>query len=237
MQVCACRRVLFLGFVLVTLLSACQGQRPIEYQVLITQEVTRLVVVTATPEGTGVDAQTSGLPTATAASPQTTSAGGVPPTPAPPTPTIDPQPSPTVNQVIVAEQGFQNGRMFYVQPIDEIWVLFNDGDGTGGTWQTFMNQWAEGMAEFNPNIQVPAGLYQPERGFGMLWRENVDLRNRLGFATEPEGGHVTTYTYTYNGSVNSSGTFVPENGIHTLVSREGITFAFDDTLSTWRIAQ
>lgn len=232
------RRVLSLGAALTLFLASCQGQRPIEYQVLITQEVTRVVIVTATPEGR--EATIEGDPSAPAATLNIPSASPPIPavsTPIPPTPTLDPRPTSTVNQVIVAEQRFQNGRMFYVQPIDEIWVLFNDGDGISGTWLAQTDLWEEGMAEFDPSIQPPAGLYQPERGFGMLWRENEDLRNRLGFAIEPEGGHVTTYTYTYNGIVNANGTFVPETGTHTLISREGVTFSFDDTTSTWRISQ
>ncbi|MBC7871751.1 MAG: hypothetical protein H7Y09_12985, partial [Chitinophagaceae bacterium] len=176
---------------LIILATACQGQRPIEYQI----EVTRIVIVTATPEGVAqITAAPGNLTTEIPplAPPETSPAGAA----TTPEPTTDPIPTPIINQIIVAEQAFQNGRMFYLQTTDEIWVLLNDGDGTSGTWIIAPDTFEDGQAEFDPNITVPAGLYQPERGFGKLWRENDTIRNTLGFASDTEYGHVTDYTYT-----------------------------------------
>ncbi|MBC7870791.1 MAG: hypothetical protein H7Y09_08120, partial [Chitinophagaceae bacterium] len=134
-------------------------------------------------------------------------------------------------------QAFQNGRMFYLQTTDEIWVLLNDGDGMSGTWIIAPDTFEDGQAEFDPNITVPAGLYQPERGFGKLWRENDTIRNTLGFASDTEYGHVTDYTYTFGGTVNANNEYVPGPGVHTLTSREGTSFVFDESTMTWHIQQ
>ncbi|MDX1995952.1 MAG: hypothetical protein SF029_26455 [bacterium] len=231
-----------IGSVLVLFTAACQGQRPIEYQVLITQEVTRVVtvVVTAPPSDSITPATTpppvspSGIATTLPPAPpqiaaQSTDSG--------PVPTVNPCPTPVQNQVIVAEQAFQTGRMFYLQPQDEIWVLLNDGDGDSGTWLIEEDTFEDGMPMFDPNIQVPEGLFQPESGFGKLWRENERIRNGLGFATNTEAGHVTNYTYTFGGSVNAAGECEVAPGVHTLLSREGVTFAFDETSMMWSLIQ
>jgi hypothetical protein len=42
----------------------------------------------------------------------------------------------------------------------------------------------EGMPETSPEYDnPPEGLYQPRRGFGMLWRSNAAVRDRVGWAT------------------------------------------------------
>ncbi len=219
---------------LIVLATACQGQRPIEYQI----EVTRIVVVTATPESDGT-AQSSAVPgNLTTEIPPLAPPVTVPAVAATtPEPTTNPIPTPITNQIIVAEQAFQNGRMFYLQTTDEIWVLLNDGNGTSGTWIIAPDTFEDGQAEFDPNITVPAGLYQPERGFGKLWRENEVIRNTLGFASDTEYGHVTDYTYIFGGTVNANNEYVPGPGVHTLMSRDGTIFVLDETTMTWNIQQ
>ena len=39
------------------------------------------------------------------------------------TPTPDPFPTPVAGQIYVAEQRFEDGWMFWVQPVGQIWVL------------------------------------------------------------------------------------------------------------------
>jgi len=81
----------------------------------------------------------------------------------------------------MGEQTFQNGVMFWRSDTDVIYVVFKDG-----TWQQFNDTWQEGQPETDPNIVPPAGLYQPKRGFGKLWRENAVVRSKLGWATIDE---------------------------------------------------
>jgi hypothetical protein len=46
------------------------------------------------------------------------------------------------------------------------------------------------MPETDPAFDPPAGsgFYQPKRGFGRVWREQPGVRERLGWATDPEFG-------------------------------------------------
>jgi hypothetical protein len=98
----------------------------------------------------------------------------------------------------VAQQYFQHGQMidiignydYYGSSFKQIFVLFDDG-----TTQAFADNFVDGSAE--PNIQAPAGLYAPVRGFGKVWREGTGarVRERLGWATAPETVAVAPLPY------------------------------------------
>ena len=134
-----------------------------------------------------------------------------------------------------AEQAFENGRMFYLQPNQEIWVMINTDDDTAGVWTRHRDTWSEDLPETDPSIVPPEeDLYQPIRGFGKLWRENPAVREALGWALEDEMGHVTDYAYYAGGEVTADGEYVPGPGYHTIRSRFGQTYIFDETNGTWR---
>ena len=42
----------------------------------------------------------------------------------------------------------------------------------------------------------PPGYYQPVRGFGLVWREQPNVRDRLGWALAPEAGFETAVQHT-----------------------------------------
>jgi hypothetical protein len=150
------------------------------------------------------------------------------------TPTLDPFPRPNSFDIIVAEQVFEGGRMFYLQPVDRIWVLVNaDDTRESGVWMVYENEWIEGMPETDPTIVVPDGYIQPKRGFGVVWRDNEDLRDQLGFALDPETGFESHYTFT-EGAINVvDGVAVVTPGVHTLASYYGAIFTFDEPSMTW----
>lgn len=222
-------RLTLLGAAVLLAAAACQSAPQTEYLLEVTREVTRevtvMVVVTASPDNGAVSASPSVTPsppeTVTTAAPAST-------------PTVDPFPTPTVNQVIVAEQVFENGRMFYLQPTQEIWVMVNTGDATTGTYSRFPDTWREGMPESDPDIEPPEGMYQPLRGFGKLWRENEEVRDALGWALDPEHGRVATYQYFPGGEV-VNGVYSPGPGYHTVDSYYGGTFVFNESDSTWGV--
>jgi len=95
-----------------------------------------------------------------------------------------------------AEQPFEHGRMIWLEEVHGedftlqrfILVLYDDG-----TYEHYEGTWTEGMPESDPAIVPPAGLLQPIRGFGKLWRENTGVRDGLGWATAPEQGFTTTW--------------------------------------------
>jgi hypothetical protein len=89
----------------------------------------------------------------------------------------------------LAEQQFERGVMLYAAT----------GRTRLGNGQIFMvrttplpvvyiaypNTWAEGQPD-SAGLTPPAGLQEPRRGFGKLWRETPGVRETLGWALAPE---------------------------------------------------
>jgi photosystem II stability/assembly factor-like uncharacterized protein len=87
-------------------------------------------------------------------------------------------------EVILAEEAFERGRMFWRGDSGEIYVLHDDH-----TWQAFADTWQEGQPQDDPNLTAPPGLFQPKRGFGKVWREELGgPASQIGWATEEERG-------------------------------------------------
>jgi hypothetical protein len=83
-----------------------------------------------------------------------------------------------------AEQYFENGLMLWVGGEDRIYILFSDGNSPN--WTAFSDEWDPGEPDRDPNLSPPPGLFQPVRGFGLAWREQPGVRERLGWATAEE---------------------------------------------------
>ncbi len=198
---------------------ACQGPPPTQI----------VLVVTATPEGQQAQPtsttmeiqQATELPTTipTSATPQVT-------------PTLDPFPTPTFSQIQVAEQVFEHGRMMWIQPRNQMWVMVDDGSGKG-KWSVFEDTFQEGESEFDPSMVPPEGKYQPERGFGKIWRENQTIHDSLGWGLTPEFGYVSNYEYHPGGKVEQN-QYVPGPGYHILFSLSQEKFQFNEADYTWK---
>jgi hypothetical protein len=100
-----------------------------------------------------------------------------------------------------AEQHFQHGTMIWVAETDTIFALYDD-DQASPKWEMFTDEWDEGKPDRDPTIFPPAGLFQPIRGFGLIWREHDWVRGRLGWAIDQERAFETimqsTTLYKYN---------------------------------------
>ena len=93
-------------------------------------------------------------------------------------------------------QYFERGYMLWIQEPDSFYVFYQGQDAAG--FQTFDWVIDPGSAlkpGASPDNRVgeptPAGLFEPVSGFGMVWRGEIngirpDVRERLGWATEPE---------------------------------------------------
>ncbi len=90
----------------------------------------------------------------------------------------------------MAAQPFEHGLMLWADQWTSggpaILALINGGVSGRGEWQEWPDQWVAGMPESDPTLTPPPGLFEPRRGFGKLWREQVALRDKLGWATAPE---------------------------------------------------
>jgi hypothetical protein len=73
--------------------------------------------------------------------------------------------------------------MLWRQDMNLIYGLMPDQ-----SWFFTGDTWREGDPSSDPAIIPPAGLYQPVRGFGKVWRERFGVRQALGWATAEEVG-------------------------------------------------
>jgi hypothetical protein len=116
-------------------------------------------------------------------------------------------------------------------------------NANGGDWFCFNDTFVEGEAEIDPSLIPPEGMYQPRRGFGKLWRNNPEVKDRLGWALTPEFELTSHYTYLAGGYVEN-GQYVPGPGEHRLTTlyNESISFFESDYRGdcmggTWRKGQ
>jgi hypothetical protein len=90
-------------------------------------------------------------------------------------------------------QRFEHGLMLWAKSFGAreptiIVLYYNTGYRP---WETYQDNWVADLPENDPSLIPPSGLYQPIRGFGLLWREGHDgllnpMRERLGWALAPE---------------------------------------------------
>ena len=73
--------------------------------------------------------------------------------------------------------------MFWQEAMHTLYLLLADG-----RWLASPDQWQEGMPDYTCQLQAPAGLQQPVRGFGLLWCREQAIREALGWARTPERG-------------------------------------------------
>jgi hypothetical protein len=85
---------------------------------------------------------------------------------------------------------FQNGLMIWVGQQDAIYVLFDSANPP--RWQAINDRFAEGMPETDPAFNNPPPYtWQPRRGFGLVWRSDFAIQQRLGWAVSE---YETPYT-------------------------------------------
>jgi hypothetical protein len=92
-----------------------------------------------------------------------------------------------------AEQHFEHGTMIWVKEQETIYVLFEDvPSGSERAAKLFADEWDPSQPDHDSSLVPPDGLYQPVRGFGLVWRQNPEVRERLGWAVDQEAAFVTT---------------------------------------------
>jgi hypothetical protein len=103
-----------------------------------------------------------------------------------------------------AGQYFERGIMIWIEETDEFYVF--ETEPRDGTYKHFYTTTGltlnPGASEDNRVAEdPPPGLYEPVSGFGLVWRAEVEwpeaanVRERLGWATEPESGFDTAWQY------------------------------------------
>lgn len=179
---------------------------------------TTALLTPVTLEATVGSATSTAVPTSDAATP-------LPPNF--PTPFVAPE-------VGVAEQLFERGRMFWLEPNGQIWVLVITEEGRG-TWAAYEDTFSAADPESDPSLTPPADRLQPVRGFGKLWRENVEVRDALGWAVTPEYGYNSAYEYHAGGTVDANGVYTQGPGYHILYSLYSERFRFNEADNSWQL--
>ncbi|MAS34629.1 MAG: hypothetical protein CL610_11525 [Anaerolineaceae bacterium] len=81
-----------------------------------------------------------------------------------------------------AYQQYQQGFMIWVGQQDSIYTVYDSAEQP--RWQVFKDDYEDGMMEIDHALSMlaPPYTWQPRRGFGLIWRENPTVRERLGWA-------------------------------------------------------
>lgn len=103
---------------------------------------------------------------------------------------IEPRPASCPLNVPTASTGvyqeFQFGYMLWVGSLQAIYVLYNDSNQP--RWEVYRDFFQEdnpSMAYLDDDPrEVQPGFWSPRRGFGLLWEQNTEVRNRIGPATQ-----------------------------------------------------
>jgi hypothetical protein len=96
-----------------------------------------------------------------------------------------------------AQQIFQNGIMLWIADDDRILAMTWDGCGRWDLNDTFDSD-TDPISD--PNLAPPAGLLQPDYGFGKVWRETARVRDALGWATAPPNNYSVARQQEFNES-------------------------------------
>lgn len=81
-----------------------------------------------------------------------------------------------------AFEPFERGRMIWRKDALSHYVIADDGG-----WRSYADVWIEGLPDFScPAIAPSASPPTPLRGFGQIWCQNDDVRQRLGNALDRE---------------------------------------------------
>ncbi len=122
-----------------------------------------------------------------------------------------------------AGQSFEHGQMLWLSTQGQIYVLFNDGKAPA--WAAYVDTFKDGQPDRDPSINPPANLLQPIRGFGLVWRTQPHVRDRLGWAVNTEAG--------FDGSYQSDSAAVPGSTLYVR-GQNGSVFALSSKDQTWK---
>lgn len=133
-------------------------------------------------------------------------------------------------------QSFQGGAMTYIAELRQIWVLVETPGKRGGPYYRFDDSFVDGDTEEIAGLSVPAGLLQPHRGFGRIWREQPGLRAQLGWATNYELPFSMRVARVASGAFDALGNFVIGKGLWMMTLHDNSIAYFNEATNTWGMA-
>lgn len=85
-----------------------------------------------------------------------------------------------------ASQDFERGYLLWRIEPDQVYVMYDDGRLGIYPMSVYPESVRQNPPGGDPSIQPPAGFQQPVRGFGLIWRDNSEVREGIGWALEGE---------------------------------------------------
>ena len=85
-----------------------------------------------------------------------------------------------------ASQGFERGFLLWREDPDYVYVMHDDGRLGLYPMSVYPESVRRNPPGADPSIVPPSGLLQPVRGFGLVWRDNPEVRDGVGWALENE---------------------------------------------------
>jgi len=128
---------------------------------------------------------------------------------------------PDTIQVQSAYQVFERGEMLWIMGSpNQIYALYNDG-----TYQRFSDTFVDGVDSESGGEVPPAGLQEPTRGFGKVWRNFNVVKGNLGWALTTEIADSATQQLFTRGMM----LYIPARGnILALMANS------DGSIGTWK---
>lgn len=168
--------------------------------------------------------------------PLTAAVSGATP-PVPPAPTSS-YPPPVQSRLTCVYQPFERGFMVYLPDRKGIWVFYSPYSTAGpaaevGKWLLYADTFVDGQPETDPNIIPPAGVIQPKRGFGKVWRTSEVVRNLVGWGLQYELPYDCVVTDYAIGAFDASGRFTAQSLFHTANDFNGKLVRADEATATW----
>lgn len=99
----------------------------------------------------------------------------------------------------IAEETFEGGHLYWRNDNDQVYIILDRARNSGealstGEWTPAKPDWRwDGSNPDGVGLSPPAGLVEPKRGFGWLWRNHLGAENGpLGWALDREYGFDNT---------------------------------------------
>jgi hypothetical protein len=96
---------------------------------------------------------------------------------------------------MAASQLMENGWIIWIGDTRQLLILSRDNpSATTGTVEVYQENWEPGMPEVDPSLKPPGTYWQPSRGIGKLWRENTNVRSKMGWGVKNSEGYMMVLT-------------------------------------------
>lgn len=139
-----------------------------------------------------------------------------------PAPASCPADAPLYSQAV--QQTFERGQMIWISTQGRIYVLYNDAKKPA--WEAYADTFKDGQPDHDVSLSAPPNLIQPIRGFGLVWRSQPHVRDRLGWANGPE--------LAFDGAYQSDNVALPDTTLYVR-ARDKVILQLTAKGAAWKL--